>query len=117
LQGALPSDCDSNFLITFNLNKAIAKNIHLTFRIYQRQTYHRNVSKDNSKIITNQEEDKNYLPILTLIATDLKTKVSSFERNRRYLNSESNFIEKGYLVKAKYLNSRAHSQWVRERSN
>ena len=100
------SDCDSNFMITFNLNKGIAKNIHLTFRISQRQTYHRNVSKDNSKIITNQEEDKSYLPVLTIIATDLKTKVYSFERNRRNPNSESNYIEKGYLVTAKSLNSR-----------
>jgi len=70
-------DCDSNFLITFNLNKGIAKNIHLTFRIYQRQTYHRNVS-NYLKVISNQEEHKSYFPVLTVIATNLKTKVYYF---------------------------------------
>lgn len=50
------SDCDSNFLITFNLNKSIAKNIHLTFRISQRQDYHINVSKYYSNLIKDPEK-------------------------------------------------------------
>jgi hypothetical protein len=38
------ADCDSNFLITFNTELKIAKNIQLSFRLSQRQTYHRTSS-------------------------------------------------------------------------
>jgi len=100
------SDCDSNFLITFNLNESIAKNIQLTFRISQKQDYQRNMSTDNSETLKDQDQEKSYLPILTSIATALNTKATSFERNRIYAKRKSVYIEKGYLVTAKSLNSR-----------
>jgi hypothetical protein len=100
------SDCDSNFLITFNLNESIAKNIQLTFRISQKQDYQRNISTDNSETLKDQDQEKSYLPILTSIATALNSKVTSFERNRIYAKRKYFYIEKGYLVTAKSLNSR-----------
>ncbi|GJJ16194.1 hypothetical protein Clacol_010474 [Clathrus columnatus] len=39
------SDCDSNFLITFNLTDNIAKNIQLTYRLSQKQDYQQKFSK------------------------------------------------------------------------
>ena len=87
------SDCDSNFLITYSNSNGIAKGIKLEFRISQRQNYHRE-----------SELGTSYLPVLTEIAKQFKTKVTSFERNR--VIKKNNYIELGYLVTVSSLSSR-----------
>lgn len=72
------SDCDSNFLITFTTsNLDIAKNIQLTYRLSQRQEYHRESSTGTS-----------YLNILTTIATAFLIKPTLYERER--INPKTN---------------------------
>ena len=66
------SDCDSNFLISCNTsNLGIAKNIHLTYRLSQRQEYHRTSSTGIS-----------YLNVLTAIAIAFLIKPTLYERER-----------------------------------
>lgn len=89
------SDCDSNFLITYTNQLGIAKNIQLTYRLSQRQNYHRT-----------SESGTSYLPILTEIAKTFNTKLTSFERSRINVKTNNNFIELGYLVTVKSLSSR-----------
>lgn len=97
------ADCDSNFLITFNTELKIAKNIQLSFRLSQRQTYHR-----TSSIVGGGVEQVSYLSVLSSIASAFNTKTTSYERTRPRLNAKTSlsFIEKGYLVTAKSLASR-----------
>jgi LAGLIDADG endonuclease len=64
------------------------------------------VSKDNSNLIIDPVQVKSYFLVLTVLAQNLKTKVTFFERNRRYPDSDSDYIEKGYLLTAKSLKSR-----------
>lgn len=90
------SDCDSNFLITFTTsNLGIAKNIHLTYRLSQRQEYHRDSSTGTS-----------YLKVLTIIATAFLVKPSLYERERVNPKKNQSFTEKGFLVTVKGLDSR-----------
>ena len=89
------SDCDSNFLVTFTTQSGIAKNIQLTYRLSQRQNYHRA-----------SEFGTSYLPILTKISQSFNTKLVSFERSRINVNTKYSFIELGYLVTVKSLSSR-----------
>ena len=89
------SDCDSNFLVTFTTQSGIAKNIQLTYRLSQRQNYHKT-----------SEFGTSYLPILTEICKTFNTKLVSFERSRINVNTKYNFIELGYLVTVKSLSSR-----------
>jgi hypothetical protein len=95
------ADCDSNFLITFNTELKIAKNIQLTFRLSHRQTYHRTVAIEGGLV-----EPLSYFPILSSIASAFNTKATSFERTRLNSKTGLSFIEKGYLVTAKSLSSR-----------
>lgn len=95
------ADCDSNFLITFNTELKIAKNIQLTFRLSQRQTYHRTFAIEGGVA-----EPLSYLPILSSIASAVNTKATSFEITRLNSKTDLSFIEKGYLVTAKSLSSR-----------
>lgn len=92
------SDCAlrTNFLIsltTSNLN--IAKNIQLTYRLSQRQEYHRESSTGIS-----------YLNILTTIATAFLIKPTLYERERINPKTNKTYSEKGYLVTVKGLESR-----------
>jgi hypothetical protein len=90
------SDCDSNFLISFSTsNLGIAKNIRLTYRLSQRQEYHRASSTGIS-----------YLPIISTVATAFYTKFSSYERERLNTKTNSTYTEKGYLVTVSTLASR-----------
>jgi hypothetical protein len=90
------SDCDSNFLVYFtNSDQGIAKNISLTYRLSQRQEYHRISSSGTS-----------YLPVLSSIATALDTKVTAFERERFNAKTNTPYVEKGYMVTVKSLSSR-----------
>lgn len=91
------SDCDSNFLISFSKNNSnIANNIQLTYRLSQRQEYHR-----ESPIGTN------YFNILSYIATTFKAVCKPFERTHfKNKGTEVSYIEKGYLVTVKSLESR-----------
>lgn len=73
----------------------IAKNIQYTYRLSQRQNYHRT-----------SELGTSYLPILTEIAKTFNTKLVSFERSRINVNTKYSFIELGSLVTVKSLSSR-----------
>jgi len=90
------SDCDSNFLISFSTsNLGIAKNIRLTYRLSQRQEYHRTSSTGIS-----------YLPILSTVATAFYSKFTSYERERLNTKTNMTYTEKGYLVTVSTLASR-----------
>ena len=90
------SDCDSNFLISFTTsNLGIAKNIQLTYRLSQRQEYHRESSAGTS-----------YLNILTTIATAFLIKPTLYQRERINPKTKQSYSEKGYLVTVKGLESR-----------
>ena len=89
------SDCDSNFLVTFTTQSGTAKNIQLTYRLSQRQNYHKTSELGNS-----------YLPILTEIAKTFNTKIVPFKRSRINVNTKHSYIELGYLVTVKSLSSR-----------
>jgi hypothetical protein len=90
------SDCDSNFLISFTTsNLGVAKNIQLTYRLSQRQEYHRASSTGTS-----------YLNILTTIATAFLIKPTLYERERINPKTNQSYSEKGYLVTVKGLESR-----------
>src|SRR5882757_4502184 len=90
------SDCDSNFLISFSTsNLGIAKNIRLTYRLSQRQEFHRTSSTGIS-----------YLPLLSTVATAFYTKFTSYERKRLKTKTNSTYTEKGYLVTVSTLASR-----------
>lgn len=90
------SDCDSNFLISFSTsNLGIAKNIRLTYRLSQRQEYHRTSSTGIS-----------YLPLLSTVATAFDTKFTSYERERLNTKTNTTYTEKGYLVTVSTLASR-----------
>jgi hypothetical protein len=92
------SDCDSNFLISCNIsNLGIAKNIHLTYRLSQRQEYHRASSTSTSI---------SYLKVLTTIATAFLIKPTAYERERVNPKTNQGYTEKGYLVSVKGLESR-----------
>lgn len=76
------SDSDGHFLISFKLNSSICKEIHLRFRLSQRQVYHKISSLTGTS----------YLPVLSSIANAFHSKVTSYIRTR------TAFVEKGYLV-------------------
>lgn len=83
------SDCDSNFLISYTYDsvEAKAKDIHLRYRLSQRQNYHRSSDLGIS-----------YLPIISNIGETFKGKTKSYNRNRINKKNNTNFIELGYLV-------------------
>lgn len=88
------SDSDSNFLISFSKSElGLAKNIRLTYRLSQRQEYHRSLFTS-------------YLDILSEIAKLFKTKVTSYERKRLNPKNDNSYVEKGYLITVVSLSSR-----------
>lgn len=102
------SDSDGGFQLNFEISsqrsaptkEAIyAKNIHLRFRLSQRQEYHKK-----------SETGTSYSSVIYSIAEVFKTKLTSFNRSRKFKKTSSaipvEYIEKGFLVTVKSLNSR-----------
>lgn len=91
------SDCDANFLISYSISpQGIAKNIHLTYRLSPRQEYHR----------MSPVTGVSYLPVLSSIASVFKTKVTLYSNERLNSNTNTTYLETGYLVTIKSLISR-----------
>jgi hypothetical protein len=89
------SDCDSNFLITFNLTDNIAKNIQLTYRISQKQDYQQNLSKGSNTTTTLKLNTENIdcedLNLSQTINPIINEDLNIFKDERSYskANSES----------------------------
>lgn len=96
------SDSDANFNISYSTKLdpedtvPICYSIALTFRISQRQEYHRSTpSYSNS-----------YYTVMSNIAEAFDYKVENINRNREFSTKNVSYIEKAYLVRIKNKSSR-----------
>ena len=91
------SDSDANFNISYSIgmskenNGPICNSIALTFRISQRQEYHRSVPGYSSS----------YFDVMSSIAKAFNSKVETISRVRKLSTKNISYIEKAYLVRIK----------------
>lgn len=106
------SDSDANFYISYSIkksalesapygvgaadNKIICSSIVLTYRISQRQEYHRSISNLSNS----------YLAVMSSIAAAFNTKVENISRDRVISSRNLSYTEKAYLVRVKNKSSR-----------
>jgi LAGLIDADG endonuclease. len=109
------SDSDANFHISYSIkgqlrksllksdaeimaadHKNICSSIVLTYRISQRQEYHRSISNFSN----------NYLAVMSSIAAAFNTRVENISRDRIISSRNISYTEKAYLVRVKNKNSR-----------
>ena len=76
--------------------KKICSSIVLTFRISQRQEYHRSISNFSNS----------YLAVMSSIAAAFNTKVENISRDRVISSRKISYTEKAYLVRVKNKSSR-----------
>lgn len=77
-------------------NKKICLSIVLTYRISQRQEYHRSISNFSNS----------YLAVMSSIAAAFNTKVENISRDRVISSRNLSYTEKAYLVRVKNKSSR-----------
>ena len=77
-------------------NKKICSSIVLTYRISQRQEYHRSISNFSNS----------YLAVMSSIAAAFNTKVENISRDRVISSRNLSYTEKAYLVRVKNKSSR-----------
>lgn len=96
------SDSDANFNISYSTKldsentDPICYSIALTFRISQRQEYHRSTPSYSN----------NYYTVMSNIAEAFDSKVENINRNRELSTKNLSYIEKAYLVRIKNKSSR-----------
>ena len=91
------SDSDANFNISYSTgmskenNGPICNSIALTFRISQRQEYHRSVPGYSSS----------YFDVMSSIVKAFNSKVENITRDRKLSTKNISYIEKAFLVRIK----------------
>lgn len=87
---------DSSFLISYEVSKITGLSVknNFTYRLSQRARYHRNVTYSS------------YLPIMEKIAKEISVNVTIISRNRINTKTKEKYVENGYLIVVKSLESR-----------
>lgn len=87
------SDCDSTFLVAYEISKITGLTVknNFTYRLSQRSEYHRDIINFS------------YLPMMEQVAKEFGINVTTISRDKTNTKTGLNYIEKGYLVTVKSL--------------